>query len=68
MIPPESNTPLLKIRDLNMWYGSTQALRGLNLSVCQGDIYGLIGPNGAGKTTCLRIVSTIQKGFNAKKR
>lgn len=61
MPQPETNTPLLHIRDLSMWYGSTQALRGLNLSVYRGDIYGLIGPNGAGKTTTLRIVATIQK-------
>lgn len=40
-------------------FGSICALDGLNLTVNQGEIYGLIGPNGAGKTTCLRIISTL---------
>jgi ABC-2 type transport system ATP-binding protein len=37
-------------------YGRTQALAGLDLSVQQGQIYGVLGPNGAGKSTALRIL------------
>ena len=40
-------------------FGNIRALDGLNLTVNEGEIYGLIGPNGAGKTTCLRIISTL---------
>ena len=39
--------------------GQVQALRGLNFTVDEGEIYGLIGPDGAGKTTLLRIMATL---------
>ncbi len=39
--------------------GKVEALRGLDLTCRQGEIYGLLGPNGAGKTTTLRILATI---------
>ncbi len=42
-------------------YGTTQALRGLDLTVEEGTILGLLGPNGAGKTTAVRIFATLLK-------
>ena len=39
--------------------GKVEALRGVDLSVAQGQIYGFLGPNGAGKTTTLRILTTL---------
>jgi len=47
---------ILEMRDLWKAYDEVQALRGLNLEVKRGEIFGLIGPNGAGKTTSLKIV------------
>lgn len=44
------------IRDLQKWYGSIHALRGVDLSVKQGELLGFLGPNGAGKTTTIRCM------------
>jgi ABC-2 type transport system ATP-binding protein len=51
--------PAVDIDELAKWYGDTQALRGVELTVERGEIFGLVGPNGAGKSTALRIVSTL---------
>jgi ABC-2 type transport system ATP-binding protein len=39
--------------------GAVEALRGVNLEVFPGEIFGFLGPNGAGKTTALRILTTL---------
>jgi branched-chain amino acid transport system ATP-binding protein len=51
--------PLLTLTNLNVSYGAIQALRGVSLSVEQGQIVTLIGANGAGKSTTLRAISGI---------
>ena len=43
----------LEIRDLHVSYGGIRALKGIDLTVEEGQIVTLIGANGAGKTTCL---------------
>jgi ABC-2 type transport system ATP-binding protein len=48
--------PALTARGLCRAFGPVQALRGLDLSVSPGEIYGLVGPDGAGKTTAIRIL------------
>lgn len=49
----------LVVKDLHKNYGERVAVKGVNFTVKEGEIFGLIGPNGAGKTTCLRIISTL---------
>lgn len=49
-------TPIVEIVDVWKSYDGVQALRGLNLEVWRGEIFGLLGPNGAGKTTTLKII------------
>jgi ABC-2 type transport system ATP-binding protein len=44
---------------LHKAYGDTQALRGLDLTIRRGTVFGLLGPNGAGKTTAVRVLSTL---------
>ncbi|MEP0367360.1 MAG: ABC transporter ATP-binding protein [Cyclobacteriaceae bacterium] len=45
--------------DITKFFDSHKALNGINLSVQQGEIYGLIGPDGAGKTTLIRILNSL---------
>lgn len=53
--------PMLEIKDLHTYYGNIHALKGVSLTVDQGEIVTLIGGNGAGKTTTLRTISGLQK-------
>src|SRR3954470_16401002 len=46
-------------RDLRKRYGDVEALKGVDLQVPAGQIFGLLGPNGAGKTTAVRILTTL---------
>ncbi len=50
---------MLRTVGLTKAYGGTQALRGIDLHVHEGDLFGFIGPNGAGKTTTIRILTTL---------
>jgi ABC-2 type transport system ATP-binding protein len=40
-------------------FGRLRAVDGIDLSVSQGEIFGVLGPNGAGKTTALRMLATL---------
>lgn len=46
----------IEIQGLVKWYGSVQALFGVDLNVKRGEILGFLGPNGAGKTTTIRCL------------
>ncbi|MCQ4321661.1 ABC transporter ATP-binding protein [Stutzerimonas stutzeri] len=52
-------TPLLRVRELNAWYGESHALHGIDLDVHQGETVTLLGRNGVGKTTALRSIMGI---------
>jgi branched-chain amino acid transport system ATP-binding protein len=54
-----SATPVLSVDDVNTFYGSIHALRGITLEVGQGEIVALIGGNGAGKSTTLNSISGL---------
>jgi branched-chain amino acid transport system ATP-binding protein len=47
---------MLELADVHTYYGNIRALRGVSLTVAQGEIVTLIGSNGAGKTTTLRTI------------
>ena len=53
--------PLLELRGVAAGYGGLQALRGIDLSVDEGEIVAVLGANGAGKTTTLRAISATVK-------
>ncbi|WP_432737016.1 ABC transporter ATP-binding protein [Maridesulfovibrio sp. FT414] len=50
---------MLKLKNVNTYYGNIQALRNINIDVEQGEIITLIGANGAGKTTTLMTISGV---------
>ena len=50
------NQPALQIHGLTKSYGKVPALRGVDLEVGRGEIFGFLGPNGAGKTTTIRCL------------
>jgi len=52
---------LLQINDLIVLYGEIEALRGVSLSVDEGQVVTLLGANGAGKSTTLRAISGLAK-------
>ncbi|MFL5435980.1 MAG: ABC transporter ATP-binding protein [Myxococcales bacterium] len=52
-------TALLEVRDLTVGYGHVQAVRGISLSVQDGQIVTLIGPNGAGKSSTLNAIAGL---------
>ncbi|MDK1474151.1 ABC transporter ATP-binding protein [Streptomyces sp. 549] len=53
----QTGEPLLELRDLRVFYGAIEALKGINLKVHQGEVVALLGANGAGKSTTLRTAS-----------
>lgn len=57
---------MLKITDLNVYYGGIHALRGVSMHVPEGKIISLIGANGAGKSTTLRTIMGLEKPREGK--
>jgi branched-chain amino acid transport system ATP-binding protein len=51
--------PLLELKEVHSYYGNIHALKGISLSVDEGEIVTLIGANGAGKSTTLKTISGI---------
>ena len=49
----------VETRGVHKSYGDVEALRGVDLGVESGSVFGLLGPNGAGKTTAVRILTTL---------
>ena len=46
----------IEVHDLRMRYGAEEAVRGIDLEVGRGEVFGFLGPNGAGKTTTIEIL------------
>lgn len=48
---------LLRVHELETYYGRAQALKGISMEVAKGELITILGANGAGKTTLLRTIS-----------
>jgi ABC-2 type transport system ATP-binding protein len=55
-------TPAIEVHALHKRYGDFEAVRGIDISVRRGEVFGLLGPNGAGKTTTVEIL----EGYRAR--
>jgi len=55
----DNHTPLLEVKDLNVYYGAIHALKGISFHLNKGEIVALIGANGAGKSTTLGTISGL---------
>jgi len=52
---------MLKVDNINAFYGDLQALWGVSLHIDEGELVALVGPNGAGKTTTLKVITGLMK-------
>jgi branched-chain amino acid transport system ATP-binding protein len=57
---------MLKVEDINVYYGAIHALKGISVAVAEGEIVTLIGANGAGKSTILRTISGLLRPKTGK--
>ena len=52
---------MIDIKGITKSFGSLQVLKGIDLSIEQGEVVSIVGPSGAGKTTLLQIIGTLDK-------
>ena len=57
--PVTSGAPILELNDVHTYYGAIHALKGISLTVNEGEVVTLIGANGAGKSTTLRSINGL---------
>ena len=57
---------MLDIKGLWVNYGKVQAVRGINLEIPQGEVFGFIGPNGAGKSSTIKVAATLLRSYRGQ--
>ncbi|HWF47600.1 MAG TPA: ABC transporter ATP-binding protein [Bryobacteraceae bacterium] len=60
------HSPAIMVENLYKSYGDVRALRGIDLEVQTGEVFGLLGPNGAGKTTTVEILEGLRQRTSGK--
>ena len=51
--------PAIQINGIHKNFGGLQALKGIDLTIAQGEFFALLGPNGAGKSTLIKVLLGI---------
>src|SRR5664279_4700718 len=62
MISPESSpqlSPMIVAEGLRKSYGDFEAVKGIDVTVHQGEAFGFLGPNGAGKSSTMRMIAAV---------
>lgn len=54
---------VVDVRGLRVRYGKLEAVRGIDLQIPRGEVYGFIGPNGAGKSSTIKVLATLLRSF-----
>ena len=57
---------MLKVDNIDVYYGAIHAIKGISIEVPKGEIVTLVGSNGAGKSTTLRTISGLMKPKTAR--
>src|SRR5699024_2266905 len=60
-LAPDGGRTMIEVTDLNKWFGSFQALKGINLSVNEAEVVVVIGPSGSGKSTLIRCMNGLEE-------
>ncbi|MFN4159860.1 MAG: phosphate ABC transporter ATP-binding protein [Gemmobacter sp.] len=61
-MPLPTPAALIRVRDLDLWYGPAQALHGVSFDLNRGEILAFMGPSGCGKTTALKCLNRMHEG------
>ena len=61
-----TESPAISVQDLHKSYGAFEAVRGIDLEIPSGEVFGLLGPNGAGKTTTIEILEGLRPRSGGK--
>ena len=51
---------IITVKNLDLWYGTSQALKNINMDIEENSITALIGPSGCGKSTLLRMIAGLE--------
>ena len=57
---------VVNIQKLHVRYGKLEAVRGIDMQIPRGEVFGFIGPNGAGKSSTIKVLATLQQDFTGK--
>ncbi|MBE1273901.1 MULTISPECIES: amino acid ABC transporter ATP-binding protein [Enterovibrio] len=57
----QQDTPVIKLTDMNKWYGQFHVLKNINLTVAKGEKIVICGPSGSGKSTMIRCINRLEE-------